>query len=497
MAQAFAKEKSKRQSHHIPHVYNQAIENSLCHPPLGYLVNSHKILHYGWSRFREEVKKYEPFIDSLEQAFSNSLYCCGGSLRTSDMSTFVLKARPKDAAEDKENWKEFTLGNIPAEELLEYCNPASFGDLKEMKTVLDPEVRSAYEIETARFKLQRTAKAKFNRGSEDVPGRASIYKHIQEELTPGRDADLDKSKLNIYGKGGFFKPHVDSPSNDNMIGTLVICLPSPHKGGELVVNHDGLQHVFDFSEHSGDTSRVQWAAFYSDCIHEVKPVVEGYRVTVTYNIILSKYSLKESFFEWDYGASFEKPLDDADERFEDSAKCTSRSLAKVDHALRNIRQRQACESSPPRVGFLLKHKYTITGLQPQILKGEDKELYDYLNANQWECKLKSVLSRFQTTMVYPNFEDMDYEETHEIYEFKPRNSRPFASPLDHFERLRIRDFRKWRVGIPFVEIYRKDDDTKVVRDNKGREEWVGNEMHDVDVDKIYLDSVAIVELGGH
>ena len=86
-------------------------------------------------------------------------------------------------------------------------------------------------------------------------------------------------KVNVYSEGGFFKPHADSPCGDEMIGTLVLCLPSPHKGGELCVSHDGLEHVFDFSNHSGDKSKIQWAAFYSDCIHEVKPVLEGHRVT--------------------------------------------------------------------------------------------------------------------------------------------------------------------------------------------------------------------------
>ena len=314
---------------------------------------------------------------------------------------------------------------------------------------------------------------------------------------------MDKNKLNIYGKGGFFKPHVDSPSSDSMIGTLVICLPSPHKGGELVVNHDGLQHVFDFSEHAADTKRVQWAAFYSDCIHEVKPVVEGHRITVTYNITLSECSLSDRYFEWDRGASRDKPLD-ANENFEVSSRSSTRSLTKIDLALRNIRHLQG-ENSQSRVGFLLKHKYTVTGLHPQLLKGEDKELFDYLNANQWKCMLKSVLSRYQTTMVCINIEDMDYEETHEIYEFRPSNSAtPFTrnkSPLmsamhSAFQGITIRDLRQWRVGVPFIEIYRKPDDTKLLRNNEGRESWVGNEMHDVDVDKIYLDSAAIVELGG-
>lgn len=496
MAQAFAKEKFKERSNERPHVYNQAVENSLSHRALGYVVNSH---HANQSyRFREEVKNYEPLIDGLEHAFSNSLFCCGGSFQTSDMDTFVLKVRPKDSDDDKESWKEFSLGNVPAEELLEYCTPAPFGDLKEMKTVLDTEVRSAYEIKTGRFKVLSEPNPKYNREIEGVPGAASIYKHVGEELTPGREFKTDRNKLNIYGKGGFFKSHVDSPSSDSMIGTLVICLPSPHKGGELVVYHDGLQHIFDFSEHAGDTKRVHWAAFYSDCIHEVKPVLEGHRVTVTYNITLSR--LKNCYFEWNRDVSREKLLD-ANEHFEPSARCPTRSLANVDRALRNIRQGK---KSPSRVGFLLKHKYTVSGLQPQLLKGEDKELFDYLNANQWKCMLKSVLSRYQTTTVGVNFEDMDYEETHEIYEFIPSNSAmPFThneSPLMSsmhraFQGTTIRDLSQWRVGIPFVEIYRKPDDTKLLRNNEGMRSWVGNEVHDVGVDKIYLDSAVILEFG--
>ena len=35
---------------------------------------------------------------------------------------------------------------------------------------------------------------------------------------------------------------------------------------------------------SNDSTSVKWAAFYSDCEHEVLPVTEGYRVSLTYNL---------------------------------------------------------------------------------------------------------------------------------------------------------------------------------------------------------------------
>ena len=35
-------------------------------------------------------------------------------------------------------------------------------------------------------------------------------------------------------------------------------------------------------------SKVQWAAFYSDCEHEVLEVKSGHRITLTYNLLVSE-----------------------------------------------------------------------------------------------------------------------------------------------------------------------------------------------------------------
>ena len=40
-------------------------------------------------------------------------------------------------------------------------------------------------------------------------------------------------KLLIYEKNGFFLPHIDSEKEKGMFGTLIIGLPSKHKGGEI------------------------------------------------------------------------------------------------------------------------------------------------------------------------------------------------------------------------------------------------------------------------
>ncbi|KAK9828485.1 hypothetical protein WJX72_000246 [[Myrmecia] bisecta] len=41
-------------------------------------------------------------------------------------------------------------------------------------------------------------------------------------------------KLNVYTEGGHFKVHVDTPRSTKMFGSLVVCLPCEHSGGELL-----------------------------------------------------------------------------------------------------------------------------------------------------------------------------------------------------------------------------------------------------------------------
>jgi predicted 2-oxoglutarate/Fe(II)-dependent dioxygenase YbiX len=81
----------------------------------------------------------------------------------------------------------------------------------------------------------------------------------------------------IYGPGQFFLPHQDSEKADAMVVTL----PASFKGGALVVEHQG-EKVVD----RGSRRQLSFVAFYADCRHEVQTVKEGYRLALTYNLIL-------------------------------------------------------------------------------------------------------------------------------------------------------------------------------------------------------------------
>lgn len=80
---------------------------------------------------------------------------------------------------------------------------------------------------------------------------------------------------------GRFKPHVDTPRSALQFGSLVVSLPTQYEGGFLKIRHKGEEVVFDWSNAA---DRISWAAFYSDCEHEVFEVTSGHRITLTYNL---------------------------------------------------------------------------------------------------------------------------------------------------------------------------------------------------------------------
>src|SRR5207249_2848272 len=81
----------------------------------------------------------------------------------------------------------------------------------------------------------------------------------------------------------FFVAHRDTEKEEGMFGTLVIVLPALHRGGELVVKHSGREVTVDLS--SKEVSDLGLVAFYADCEHEVRPITEGHRVCLIYNLV--------------------------------------------------------------------------------------------------------------------------------------------------------------------------------------------------------------------
>jgi hypothetical protein len=207
------------------------------------------------------------FQDALEIAFTSIPWMCQGKqiLRSDDQVRVGVLSEPPFV----QHFPQRATADLPS--FLAACLPASFGRGKE--AVTDESYRKALALEVDRVAV-------------NWHPAGQMIQIIERLLTPNMPplrAVLEK--VNVYGPGNFFKSHVDTPRDVNMVGTLVVCLPTPHTGGELRLKHEGKEVVVDMSDASAATPTIRWCAFFSDVEHEVLAVTSGYRVTLTYDLL--------------------------------------------------------------------------------------------------------------------------------------------------------------------------------------------------------------------
>ncbi|KAI0328047.1 hypothetical protein GY45DRAFT_1423503 [Cubamyces sp. BRFM 1775] len=215
-----------------------------------------------------------PKASGLRGILSETLpYCCGTLAPASD--NLVLYYGKTEQA------KRVDLLHMSATELddLErYCDPATFGVAH--KDVLDATFRKAGKLDRNHFAL-----------NFDIE-HSGLLEAIRTSLFTGREQGrpirAELYKLNVYGKGSFFKSHKDTPRSAGMFASLVLVFPIVHSGGTLVLQHGGYQWSVDASVllSNADISmpRIAYIAFFSDVEHEVTRVTSGHRLTITYNL---------------------------------------------------------------------------------------------------------------------------------------------------------------------------------------------------------------------
>ncbi len=217
-----------------------------------------------------------------------------------------------------------------AQALHSLSEPAHFG-LRE-QTLLDTAVRHTGEVDADRLALHWQ------------PGAfADLQRQVAQALGVRR-LDAWLHNLLIYGPGQFFKPHQDTERHPGMVATLVLVWPSPHIGGELrVVLGDEEGRLASQHLQARD---LRWFAFYADCRHEVLPVEEGWRVVLTFDLVL--------------------PADVA------GSELPAPRQAELQAA---VHEAFALDTDAPRLApwvLLLDHEYTEHGLRWPLLKGDDR-----------------------------------------------------------------------------------------------------------------------------
>ncbi|WP_162896434.1 2OG-Fe(II) oxygenase [Cysteiniphilum halobium] len=298
----------------------------------------------------------------------------------------------------------YPLTTEDIESLIALAEPAKYG-LKE-QTILDESVRKVWEIKPTKFKILKTL---WRKGFEPLLDGIRGDLGLPDETR----LSVDLHNMLVYEAGCFFKPHQDSEKVDNMVATMVVVLPTKHSGGELVVEHNGRSYTFDSAKES---ELVQAFSFYADCRHEVKPLKSGYRVVLTFNLILENYKGQiNSLTERD----FDKRVDQA--------------IAHYFSTRDWLPSWRRNEDEPLKFVYLLDHEYTKSGLSWQHLKNADRmrveallkaadkhQLDAYLTLvdshETWDCydENDDYYSRKRRRYYYDEDEDEESEEANYV-----------------------------------------------------------------------------------
>ena len=164
------------------------------------------------------------------------------------------------------------ITSADAKRIITKANQAPYG--RGEATIVDTDVRRVWQLEPTQFTLRNDA------WSEALAG---VLDAVKRDLGIHGKVSAELYKLLVYEKGSFFKPHRDSEKVPGMFGTLVVCLPSRHEGGTLILQHDGQTKNINFGGKDSEF-RTRYIAFYADCQHEVTPVTSGYRICLVYNL---------------------------------------------------------------------------------------------------------------------------------------------------------------------------------------------------------------------
>jgi predicted 2-oxoglutarate/Fe(II)-dependent dioxygenase YbiX len=247
----------------------------------------------------------------------------------------------------------FPILPAQAERLVAIAEAAPYGRGEE--TVVDREVRRTWQVDSARVRI---AGRHWEKTLGDLVADVALGLGVSGPLA------ADFYKLLIYDAGGFFVDHRDTEKVPGMVATMALVLPSTHAGGELVVKHAGREAAFDL--HPEDPSEIGFAGLYADCVHEVRPVTAGFRVTLVYNLRLADRS---------------GPLKAPDYRTEQE---------RAAEALRNW---ASAEDEPDKLILPLEHAYTPAELSFGALKGADAGIASVLikAAAEADCDLHLAL----------------------------------------------------------------------------------------------------------
>jgi predicted 2-oxoglutarate/Fe(II)-dependent dioxygenase YbiX len=255
---------------------------------------------------------------------------------------------------------------VQAQQLVAAAEQAPYG--RGTETLVDTAVRRTWQIGVDRVQL---------RGKHWAQTLDAVVAQAAQGLGATGTVVAQFYKLLVYDTGSFFVSHRDTEKAPGMFATLVIALPSQHEGGELLVRHKDRERRLDLR--CTDPAEAAFAAFYADCVHEVRPLTAGCRLVLVYNLLRQ--------------GSGQPP------RPPDYEAQQARLAALLQHWGAAGPQATGDDTAPGKLVYLLEHAYTPAELSFAALKGPDAAAAAVLAeaARQAGCDLHAALLTIEET----------------------------------------------------------------------------------------------------
>jgi hypothetical protein len=265
----------------------------------------------------------------------------------------------------------FPVLPVQAEQLVAVAGAAPHG--RGEQTLVDRSVRRTWQVDAVHVRIG---------GRQWDKTLAGLVAEAALGLGVSQPIEADFYKLLIYDTGSFFLDHRDTEKVQGMFATMVLVLPSVHGGGELIVKHLGREVMLDLRPE--EPSEIGFAAFYADCVHEIRPVSTGFRVALVYHLCFTGK-----------GHALTAP----DYRNEHA------------HVVDLLRRWAGAEGEPDKLVMPLEHDYTPAELSFSALKGADAGAASVLikAAAEADCDLHLALVSIEES---GSAEHADYVRRH-------------------------------------------------------------------------------------
>lgn len=127
-----------------------------------------------------------------------------------------------------------------------------------------------------------------------------------------------------------------------MFASIIVVLPSFFTGGDAHLSH--AEQTITFNSSGASRAHTTVLSWYTDVMHEIKPITSGFRLALSYNLVHTTTSIRPAL------------------------SLATSALTRLRRVLLAWRDD---DDAPEQITYLLEHKYAQAGLSASALKGSD------------------------------------------------------------------------------------------------------------------------------